>query len=439
MVVTGASNQEIAHQLVISVNTVKVHMRNIFEKLNVQSRTEATLRAIQEGLVTVADNDTPAADDEPETAPPVTKTYLLNANPPLVLPKWQQIYLLLAALLALLVVLLPMWPGKSQRVAPDLPVIYAQPTAPAPPAQPGGNSSRWVSHTSMPTGRAGLALVAFEGQIYAIGGVRENNRATRSVEIFDPATNSWKEGATSPIAAANITGAVLNNQIYVPGGCTNDGKAVRDMAIYTPKTDSWTQGQPLPEPRCGYGLVSHHDKLYLFGGWNGQAFEDTIFIFSPEQNEWEIAEHKMPRPVGYMGAAAVDDTIYIVGGYDGQEEFNQTYAFNPETGRWREKAPLQEKRGGLGLISSSGKLYAIGGGWEHALSTSEKYDPQTDTWSSFETPYTSRWRNLGLTVIDTKLYAVGGWDDTEQKFVDSVVSYQFLFQLFLPISGVKEQ
>ena len=55
LVATGATNQQIAHQLNISINTVKVHLRNIFEKIGVASRTEATVFAVRSGLVQISE------------------------------------------------------------------------------------------------------------------------------------------------------------------------------------------------------------------------------------------------------------------------------------------------------------------------------------------------------------------------------------------------
>jgi two-component system NarL family response regulator len=46
----GLSNQEIADQLVIAENTVKVHLRNILDKLQVHSRAHAAAIAAQTGL-----------------------------------------------------------------------------------------------------------------------------------------------------------------------------------------------------------------------------------------------------------------------------------------------------------------------------------------------------------------------------------------------------
>ena len=50
----GKSNKEIAMDLDISVNTVKVHVSNIYQKIGVSSRTEATLFAIENGVVNPA-------------------------------------------------------------------------------------------------------------------------------------------------------------------------------------------------------------------------------------------------------------------------------------------------------------------------------------------------------------------------------------------------
>lgn len=49
--VQGASNEEVAKQLYISVATVKAHLTNIFLKLQVTSRTQAIVAAIKMNLV----------------------------------------------------------------------------------------------------------------------------------------------------------------------------------------------------------------------------------------------------------------------------------------------------------------------------------------------------------------------------------------------------
>jgi len=51
--VGGMSNKEIAFALDISENTVKTHVKNIFEKLGVSDRTSAATLAIKRGLVRI--------------------------------------------------------------------------------------------------------------------------------------------------------------------------------------------------------------------------------------------------------------------------------------------------------------------------------------------------------------------------------------------------
>jgi DNA-binding NarL/FixJ family response regulator len=60
MVSLGLTNKAVASNLGISIRTVQNHLANIFEKLKTESRTEAVIRAIRLGLISV-----PASSNQP--------------------------------------------------------------------------------------------------------------------------------------------------------------------------------------------------------------------------------------------------------------------------------------------------------------------------------------------------------------------------------------
>jgi len=51
LIAQGLSNREISEQLYLALSTVKGHNSNIFDKLQVERRTEAVARAQKLGLV----------------------------------------------------------------------------------------------------------------------------------------------------------------------------------------------------------------------------------------------------------------------------------------------------------------------------------------------------------------------------------------------------
>jgi len=51
LICKGLSNQEIGQQIFLSLSTVKWHNQNIFDKLDVQRRTEAVARARELNLL----------------------------------------------------------------------------------------------------------------------------------------------------------------------------------------------------------------------------------------------------------------------------------------------------------------------------------------------------------------------------------------------------
>ena len=422
LVATGVTNREVAFRLDISVNTVKVHLRNIFTKLGAESRTEATMIAVQEGWVQVE-----GADQAPQAEGTSPAEATRPAPPPL---PWTKRVLLIGALLLAASGVALTWPSTPEEGnGDDLP--FNQPGAQPQLILSESEESPWQERAQMPTRRAHLALAAVDGQILAIAGQGPEG-VTGAVEIYDPEENIWSRGTAKPTPVTYVSGAAIEADVYIPGGCDGTGTPMRTVEVYDTVADTWREASPLPEPRCAHALASMGDKLYLFGGWNGDEYVATTYVYDPQADVW-TEETPMPTRRGFAAAAPLDDRLYVVGGYDDEMELSSCTMYDPQTKSWRECAPLTVGRGGVGLVSLSGYLYAIGGGgWTSYLGFNERYNPDDDTWSAIETPLVEEWRSPGVVTVDNTIYAIGGWSD---GYLSSNQAYDPLpFRIFIPVS-----
>jgi DNA-binding CsgD family transcriptional regulator len=431
LVATGVTNREIAYRLDISVNTVKVHLRNIFAKLGAESRTEATMIAVQQGWMQVGgEGQVPGAQGVVEDETAITQLQPPSGTLHVSLPRHKRIALLVAPLLAAAAMALT-WPTDSSqpRPAPDLPLDQPR----GQPAETGlePEESPWRERAQMPTRRAYLALTSIEGRVFAIAGQTPEG-VTGAVEIYDPAENIWGRGTAKPTPVTYVSGAAIETDVYVPGGCDGTGTPMRMVEVYDTVADTWREVSPLPEPRCAHALAPMGGKLYLFGGWNGDEYVATTYVYDPQADVW-TEETPMPTKRGFAAAAPLDDRLYVVGGYDDEMELSSCTMYDPQTKSWRECAPLTVGRGGVGLVSLSGYLYAIGGGgWTSYLGFNERYNPANDAWGAIETPLVEEWRSPGVVAVDNTIYAIGGWSG---GCLSSNQAYDPLpFRIFIPVS-----
>ncbi|HSH01102.1 MAG TPA: kelch repeat-containing protein [Anaerolineae bacterium] len=469
-VTTGSSNREIAETLHISPHTVKVHLRNIYTKLGVSSRTEATTVALQQNLLTTdatdtadtasttdkTDTITDTAPTEPLSPPPPTDSIPQQAKPPqLTAPAPQTTspsipplsestlaptappipttaaYSHLQSLIAivtimffiLVTIILLSW-----RSAGTLPVTSITPT-PTPYEITQIDDSRWFLSQPPPQTIQRMAVATIGVNVYQIGGQLEQ-AVTNNVFAFSSLTGEWRPAADKLTAVADTTAAVLSGEIYVPGGRQQNGNATSSVEVYSPVNDAWRPITNLPQPRAAGLAITDSSFLYYVGGQNQNEYHNSIYQFDPSQQQWRTLP-PMPTSRAFATGGIVAGNLFIVGGQNESGPLTTCEKFDIATQEWSTcpQSPQPLPAGGTAILLN--KLYFFSSnltnnwGW--------LYTPNTMTWEPIPAPPLTD-TDLSpypvLTTIENRVHLFGGRNDTGQT--NHFVYAPFVYQFFIP-------
>lgn len=409
LIAEGKTNKQIAADLFISVNTVKVHVSNIFQKIEVSSRTEATLYAIENGLVL----------QTRDLISPLESSTTASSNaleiPKPTLPTSQLLMIILSVIAVIGVAIFAIIRSANSNEN----AIRAE-----------FSDRRWVRMENLPSPRSQAAAITYNAQIYLIGGYTDGEILS-DVHAYDIQTNTWVLLSNKPTPVREANAVVLADRIYIPGGITSSGRPTSLVEAYNPANDSWEQVASLPQPLSNYALEVFEAKLYIFGGINQLGVHNQVYSYDPSINQW-TEEKPMSQERASLDSALWGGRIYLVGGTNGTENLTivESYAPSPLPGAqssFREELPLPEPAVKCKTDQLVDTLFVI------CPSKVIKLSPDRTTWISETNPEGFEFgTDFSLAYFNNSLYILGGKNSSGES-ESFFARFQALYSIMLPM------
>src|SRR6266849_10384921 len=234
------------------------------------------------------------------------------------------------------------------------------------------------------------------------------------------AQGTWT--ALTPVSPSPMEGMTVGGvgQIIVAAyGFSPVPGNTNQTLLYNINTNLWSTGAPAPLPaRAGAasGETTHGGFLYVIGGENSTGVLSDLQRYDPGLDAW-ITLTPTPTATARAGAAAavIDDGIFVIGGRQstggpcsGGPYLTTVEKYDIDTNTWSPVAQLPTPRSDLAAVARGGKIFVFGGCSSTGVTNEvDMYDPQTNTWTTTLAPMLNGRASLVAGHSGDKIFAIG--------------------------------
>jgi N-acetylneuraminic acid mutarotase len=269
----------------------------------------------------------------------------------------------------------------------------------------------WTQLTPMPTARQEVAVAAYGGRVWVIGGFGASAEPVATVEMYDPATNVWEARAPLPEPVHHAAAAVVGDRLFVIGGYT--GGRVRWTASesvyeFIPARDTWEARASMPTPRGALAVAVLDGRVHALGG-SGERLSSAHEVYDPATNRWTTA-NAMPTARDHLAAVAFQGRVWALGGRASfvGDQYANVEIYDPATDSWRTGTPLPVGRGGLAAVALADRILVFGGEAPlRIFNATEMWEVSGQRWIAKEPMPTAR-HGIGAVVVDGRVFVPAG-------------------------------
>lgn len=234
------------------------------------------------------------------------------------------------------------------------------------PAAPARTAPAWETFAPMASARTEAAYATLGNDVYVVGGFVVGLTNSTSVEVYDTARDTWREGPPMPLAVNHGMATAAGGEVYHAGGYLAVVYGATN-AFFVLRNGSWTPLPPMPETRAAGGMVAVGDRIYVVGGFTQQGeLARTTLVYNRTAGTWATAEG-LPTPREHLTVVPDGRYLYAVGGREGPPSTNKSTVERYDTlsRTWgRMQGLLTARSGHVSAITSNGFLVSAGGEYQ---------------------------------------------------------------------------